>query len=267
MLVACAEAGILGAMPNLNIRTTEGFAEVLSWVRARTDKPFAINLTLGLNDPARTARDLQLCFDHGVQVIITSYGDPTDVVRQAKARGVTVFHDVVHLKHARKAEAAGVDAIIGVSQGAGGHAGKINPFVLVPYLRRELSVPIIGAGCISGGAEVAATLALGSELAYLGTRFIASTECGAVDRYKQMVVDSTHNDIVYTKQVSGVNANFLAQTIPDGTTPGRGPESVKRWRDIWSAGQGVSNIHEIKPISVIVEDIVREYHDAVARLT
>lgn len=267
MIVACAEAGILGSMPSLNARTVEQFEADLKWIRARTDRPFAINVTIGLTDPARLMRDVELCLEYEVPVMITSYGNPTEIVKVAHGKGVTVFHDVIHLKHALKAQAAGVDAIIGVSQGAGGHAGTVNPYVLVPYLREHLSVPVIAAGCISGGAQVAASLSLGAELAYMGTRFIASTECGAPPAYKEKVVDATHEEIVYTDQVSGIHANFIKSTLPDEANPGRGHEQAKRWRDIWSAGQGVSTITEIKPIGQIVEDVVREFHDAVARLT
>jgi nitronate monooxygenase len=267
MLLACAEAGILGAMPSLNARTHEQFVDDLTWLGARTDRPYAINLTIGLTDPDRLAADVQACFEHRVPVLITSYGNPTAIAREAHARGVTVFHDVINLAHAKKAEAAGVDAIIAVSHGAGGHAGTVNPYVLIPYLRSQLRAPIIAAGCISGGEQVAAALCLGAELAYLGTRFIASTECGADARYKQLVVDATHDDVVYTDKVSGIHANFLRSTIPDDTVPERSASAAKRWRDIWSAGQGVSLIHEVKPIGAIVDDIVREFHDAARRLT
>ncbi len=263
MLVACAEVGILGSMPSLNARSGEAFEETLRWVLERTDKPFAINVTIGLTPPERLERDVALCLEYEVPVMITSYGDPTSIVQAAHAKGVTVFHDVIHLKHAKKAQAAGVDAIIGVSQGAGGHAGRVNPYVLLPHLREHLSVPVIAAGCICGGDQVAAAFALGAQLAYLGTRFIASAECGAQDAYKQLVVDATHEDIVYTDKISGIHANFLRQTLPRGEDDA---STSKRWRDIWSAGQGVSLIHEVKPIEAIVEDIVREYHDAVARL-
>jgi nitronate monooxygenase len=267
MIVACAEAGILGSMPSLNQRTSEGFEADLKWIRSQTDKPFAINLTIGLTDPERLDQDVQLCFEYDVPVLITSYGDPTDIARRAHERGTIVFHDVIHKKHALKAQEAGVDAVIAVSQGAGGHAGTINPYVLIPYLKHELNVPIIAAGCISGGVQVAAALSLGAELAYMGTRFIASTECGAQDRYKDMVVSCTHDDVIYTDQVSGIHANFLKQTIPDATAPTRGPDAAKRWKDIWSAGQGVSLITEIKPIQDIVDDVVREFHDAIAGFT
>jgi nitronate monooxygenase len=266
MIVAAAEAGILGSMPSLNARTAEKFEADLKWIRERTDKPFAINVTIGLTEGSRLQRDVELCFEYEVPVMITSYGNPTLIASQARKRGVTVFHDVINLRHGKKAEAAGVDAIIGVSQGAGGHAGTINPYVLLPYLRKHLSVPIIAAGCISGGEQVAAAMALGAELAYMGTRFIASTECGAQDAYKAMVVASTHDDIVYTDKVSGIHASFFKQTVPDDHSPDMTPEGAKKWKDIWSAGQGVSLIDEIKPIGAIVEDVVREFHDARARL-
>ena len=142
----------------------------------------------------------------------------------------------------------------------------ITPFTLYPWLDSECDVPIIGAGAISTGQQIAATLALGAELVYMGTRFIASAECGAQDAYKQSVVESGPEDIVYTNQVSGIHANFIKHTIPDGTAPDRGPGAAKRWKDIWSAGQGVSLIDEVKPIEAIVDDIVREFHDAAARL-
>lgn len=266
MIVAAAEAGVLGSMPSLNARTVEKLEEDLRFIREKTDRPFAINVTIGLTDPERLAADVALCLRYEVPVMLTSYGNPTEIVAQTHEQGGTVFHDVINLRHAKKAEAAGVDGIIAVSQGAGGHAGRINPYVLIPHLRQNLSVPIIAAGCISGGEQVAAALSLGAELAYMGTRFIASGECGASERYKQTVVESTHDDVVYTDQVSGIHANFLRQTLPDSGAPDRTPEGAKRWKDIWSAGQGVSLIHDVKPVGTIVEDIVREYHDALARL-
>lgn len=263
MLLACAEAGIMGTMPSINARSSELFKADLEWLRSKTDKAFGINFTLGMVEPERLRADVGLCFEYEVPVLITSYGDPTALVKAAHEKKTTVFHDVINLRHAKKAESAGVDAIIGVSQGAGGHAGELNPYVMLPYLRENLDVPVIAAGCISGGEQLAAAMSLGAELAYMGTRFIASTECAASAEYKAMVVESTHRDVVYTDKVSGTHANFLKKSIPEemGTDP------AKRWKDIWSAGQGVSLISEVKPIADIVEDIVREYHDAVARLS
>jgi nitronate monooxygenase len=264
LIVAAAEAGILGAMPTLNARTLAALKEDLEWIRARTDKPFAMNVTIGLTDPERLAADVDLLIEYRVPVLITSYGNPTAIVARAHEAKMTVFHDVIGLKHAKKAESAGVDAIIAVAAGAGGHAGTISPYALIPWLKSELSVPIVAAGCISTGKQVAASLALGAELCYLGTRFIASEECRAQDAYKQRVVDATPDDIVYTDKVSGTNANFLKDTLPGENEDVAA--DAKRWRDIWSAGQGVAEIDAVKPCAEIVDDIVREYRDTVAAL-
>lgn len=266
MIVAAAEAGILGSMPSLNARTVEKLEEDLRWIRERTSKPFGINMTIGLTDPDRLKADFELCLKYEVPVLITSYGNPTEIAKVAHERGAIVFHDVVNLRHAKKAEAAGVDAIIGVAAGAGGHAGRISPYALVPYLRENLSVPIIAAGCISTGRQIVASLALGAELAYVGTRFIASAECGASDDYKAKVVESGPEDIVYTDQVSGIHANFIASTVPEGQTPDRSPSGAKRWKDIWSAGQGVAEVRAVKPIADIVGDLKAEYEAARAAL-
>lgn len=273
MIVAAAEAGILGSMPSINLRSHEAFREALAWIRQRTDKPFAINLTIKLTDPERLEQDFAACLEFGVPVIITSYGNPRELARRAHEKGVTVFHDVIHLEHALKAQAAGVDAIIGVAAGAGGHAGTTSPFVLYPHLRANLSVPVIAAGCIATGRQVAASLALGAELVYMGTRFIASTECGAEDRYKQMVVGGAPESIVYTDAVSGVHANFLRETVPGYAPVDRGAAQAevqqaggKRWKDIWSAGQGIALAKDVQPIAAIVDDIVREYGEVVRAL-
>jgi len=263
MIVACANAGILGTMPSLNARTPDALREDLAWIRARTDRPFGINMTIGLSATDRLEADVALCEEFRVPVWITSYGDPTRLVERAHRVGAVVFHDVINLRHGRKAVAAGVDALIGVAAGAGGHAGTMSPFALVPYLREALDVPIIAAGAISTGRQVAAAFALGAELAYMGTRFIASTECAASDAYKAMVVSSGPEDIVYTDRVSGVHANFLAATVPSDFSADRSPEGAKRWRDIWSAGHGVAQIEQVEPISAIVERIAVEYHDTV----
>ena len=262
MLLASANAGILGAMPSLNARTPEQMRADLEWLRAKTDRPFAINMTIGLTDPDRLQTDVALCEEFEVPVWITSYGDPTEFVKRAKSVDATVFHDVINLKHALKAQTAGVDAIIGVAAGAGGHAGRISPYALYPYLKSQLDVPIIAAGCISTGKQIAASLVLGAELVYMGTRFIASEECGAADAYKQKVVESGPEDIVYTNKVSGVHANFIADTLPDAEPT----QDTKRWKDIWSAGHGVAEISDILPIERIVDNLIREYHDAMKAL-
>ena len=273
MIVAAAEAGILGTMPSLNLRTREEFRDALAWIRAKTDKPFGINLTIKLTDPERLVFDLETCLEFKVPVIITSYGNPTELARRAHDAGAIVFHDVIHLKHALKAQESGADAIIGVAAGAGGHAGTTSPFVLYPYLKQNLKVPVIAAGCIATGHQVASALSLGAELAYMGTRFIASTECGADQAYKERVINGSPEDIHYTDGVSGVHANFIKDTVPGFEKADRADtqKSVqegggKKWKDIWSAGQGIALAKDIKPIGEIVEDIVREYADARASL-
>lgn len=273
MIVAAAEAGILGTMPSLNLRTREEFRAALEWIRQKTDKPFGINLTIKLTDPERLAYDLETCIELEVPVLITSYGNPSEIARRAHDKGMTVFHDVIHLKHALKAQESGADAIIGVTAGAGGHAGNTSPFVLVPYLRENLRVPIIAAGCIATGKQMAASLALGAELVYMGTRFIASTECGAGDDYKARVINGSPEDIVYTDAVSGVHANFIRDTVP-GLAPANKQEAqqavqsegAKKWKEIWSAGQGIALAKAVKPIGEIVEDVIREYADSVKSL-
>jgi nitronate monooxygenase len=272
MLVAAAEAGILASMPSLNCRTTQELRDTLSWVRERTSGPFGINLTIKLTDPARLEADVQACLDLQVPVLITSYGDPTDIARRAHARGMIVLHDVIRLDHALKAQAAGVDAVIAVAAGAGGHAGTISPYVLVPWLKQHLHIPVIAAGCIATGQQMAASFALGAEAVYMGTRFIASSECGAELRYKQMVVGGSPDDLVYTNAVSGVHANFLKATLPKETSDAASAQAAiqqhgaKRWKDIWSAGQGIALAKDIKPIAEIVAGLVAEYQLAVSAL-
>jgi nitronate monooxygenase len=264
MIVAAAEAGILGCMPSLNARTAERLKEDLTWIRQKTDRAFGINITIGLTAPERVAQDMALCIEFDVPVILTSYGNPTALVKQAHDHKRLVFHDVIGLAHGKKAVTAGVDGIIAVSAGAGGHAGRISPYVLIPWLKEELKVPILAAGCISDGRHVIASLSLGAELCYIGTRFIASTECGAIPAYKESVVKATPDDIIYTDVVSGIHANFLKQTVPENFTADRSPEGAKRWKDIWSAGQGVAQIHAVKSMGEIVEDLAREAHDTLA---
>lgn len=267
MIVAAAEAGILGCMPSLNARTAEALREDLTWIRARTDRAFGINLTIGLTLPERIEADMDLCLEFEVPVLLTSYGNPTALVKRAHEHGRLVFHDVIGLAHGKKAVAAGVDGIIAVAAGAGGHAGRISPYVLIPWLKEALKVPILAAGCVSDGRQVLASLGLGADLCYIGTRFIASTECGATQTYKDKVVSSGPEDIVYTDAVSGIHANFIKDTIPTEFSADRTPEGAKRWKDIWSAGQGVGLIHEVKPMGAIVEDLAREAHDAYGALS
>ena len=266
MIIASAESGILGSMPSLNGRTHEDFRAMLDEVTNATSAPFAINLTIGLTDEERRKADLHACIDYGVKVLITSYGDPTEIVSEAHRHGMIVMHDVISLRHAFKAQSAGVDAIIGVSAGAGGHGGTLSPFAFIPWLKSSLDLPIVAAGCIGDGRQVLSALSLGAELCYMGTRFIASTECGASTAYKDLVSQATPDDIEYTDSVSGVHANFLRATLPEeGPRTRESPR--KRWRDIWSAGQGVAQVSETLPIAEIVTSVMDGYHLALQEIS
>lgn len=266
MILAAAEAGVMAAMPSLNCRTPEDFANALATIRRKTDKPFGINIPLKLAAPERIQHDIDKCIEYKVPVIITSLGSPAEVVKRAHEKGLKVFHDVINLRHGQAAKRAGVDAVIAVAAGAGGHAGAISQNVLVPWLKRELQLPIVAAGCISGGAQIAAAMALGAEMVYMGTRFIASTECAAEEAYKNLVIASSPEDIVYTEKVSGIPGNYIKQTVPGFAPEGAIKEGAKKWKDIWSAGQGVGLIDQIMPIGHIVEQIVREYYDVYASM-
>ena len=267
MILACAEAGILGTMPSLNCRTAEEFTATLEEIGRKTDKPYGINIPLKLSSPERIEHDLEACFEHRVPVMITSLGSPKEVVQRAHPHGIKVFADIIGLKHAQAAAKAGVDAIIAVAAGAGGHGGTISPYALFPWIAEETQKPVIASGCISDGRHVAASLALGAELAYMGTRFIASHECAAPPEYKQAVIDASPEDIVYTAEVSGINGNYIKHTVPSFQEEKDWQPDAKKWKDIWGAGQGVGQVKHNKPIGEIVEDIVREYTDAVRRLS
>jgi nitronate monooxygenase len=261
MVVAVGEAGGLGAMPALNWRTTDAFREAVRAIKSRTNAPFGVNLIMLNND--RLMADLEVCLEERVPLIITSLGNPTELIKAAHARGIKVFCDVINLRHAQKAEAAGADAVIAVSAGAGGHAGAISPFVLVPYLRQHLSIPVIAAGGISNGAGVAGALALGAGAAYLGTRFIASTESPAEEGFKAMILGAQPEDIVYTPEVTGHPANFLKDSLESfRAIKAKSETEAKRWRDCWSAGQGVGLIGAIKPCGEIVAELMAEYEAA-----
>lgn len=260
MMVAVGEAGAIGAFPSLNFRTTEALREALAEIRARTGAPFGVNLII---KGPRVPEDLQACLEAKVPLIITSLGDPTPICHAVHEAGGRVFCDVINLRHARKAEAAGADAVISVGAGAGGHAGKISPTVLVPWLAAELKIPVVAAGGIATGAQVAAALALGAQMAYVGTRFIASTESPADPEHKEMILRAGPEDVELTAEVTGTPGSFLSESLAGFRGGGGGG---KAWKNVYSAGQTVGLIHEVKPCAEIVRDLVAGYVAARAAL-
>jgi len=288
LVLAQCKAGIVGSFPALNARPPELLDEWLTRIttelaayrqahpRAKP-APFAVNqIVHSSND--RLRHDMDLCVKHRVPIIITSLRAPDAVVEAAHGYGGLVFHDVTTIKHAQRALAAGVDGLILVCAGAGGHAGRLSPFALVPEVRAFYDGTIILSGSIAGGGAILAAQAIGADLAYIGTRFIASAEANASEAYKQMIVDSRGEDIVYSSLFTGVHGNYLRGSIvASGLDPDALPEADKNamnfgsgrskaWRDIWGAGQGVGQIDEVLPAAVIVERLEREYLAARGRL-
>ena len=297
LVIAQCKAGIIGAFPALNARPASQLddwlaqitEELAAYARAHPGvrvAPFAVNQIVHASND-RLDHDMALCVKHRVPLVITSLRPPADVVSAVHAYGGLVFHDVINLRHAEKAAQQGVDGIIAVCAGAGGHAGLLSPFALVKQIREVYGGAIILSGAMSSGADVLAAQALGADLAYLGTRFIAATEANAADDYKQMLVDARAEDIVYTSLFTGIAGNYLRGSVvkagldPDalphadkdtmnfGTTAhaARGAAAEqKAWKDIWGAGQSVSGIHSVEPVQVIVERLRAEYDAARARL-
>jgi nitronate monooxygenase len=289
LIMAQCKAGIVGSFPALNARPAEQLddwlsemtEELASFAKANPNlkvAPYAVNQIVHASNN-RLEQDMAMCVKHKVPIIITSLRPPSEVVQAVHAYGGVVFHDVINLRHAEKAAAQGVDGIIAVCAGAGGHAGTLSPFALVKQIREIYAGTIILSGAMSTGADVLAARALGADIAYLGTRFIASSEGHAPDDYKQMLVQSAAEDIVYTNLFSGVPGNYLKASI---TKAGLDPENLpvadktkmnfgssagaKAWRDIWGAGQSVSGIHQVDTVAQIVERLEAEYRAALAQV-
>lgn len=291
LVIAQCQAGIIGAFPALNARPQQALDDWIRRIRAELGAyaedhpeepvaPFAVNqIVHGSN--TRLAHDLDVCVKHEVPVIITSLRPPADVVAAVHAYGGLVFHDVISIRHTMKAIEQGVDGIVAVTAGAGGHAGNLNPFALVKEIRREFGGVVILSGALTSGADILAAQAVGADLAYMGTRFIATAEANAVDAYKQMVVDSSAADIVYTPYFTGVHGSYLRGSIeragldPDALDAAdrdtmdfgqRSEDGAKAWKDIWGAGQGVGTIDDVLPARDVVLRLEAEYAAARARL-
>jgi nitronate monooxygenase len=279
LVVACCRAGVLGTFPALNQRTTDGFVAWLDQIESRLAEapgaaPYGVNLIVHRSNP-RLGADLEAVVRHRVPLVITSLGAVRDVVDAVHGYGGLVFHDVISRRHAEKAAEAGADGIIAVCAGAGGHAGTLSPFALVPEIRGFFAGTILLAGALSTGAHVLAARALGADLAYLGTRFLATAEALIPAAQKRMILDSAAADIVYTPNVSGVPASFLRASLaaagldPDAPPSGHRLDlgnEVKAWKTVWSAGQGVGTIGDLPPAAALCDRLAAEYHAARAAL-
>ena len=287
LVTATCQAGVAGTFPALNARTSEQLAGWLTEIDAALAAaraadpaapvaPYGINLILHPSNP-RLAPDLALVGRRRVPFVIASLGHPGAVVEAVHAYGGLVFSDVIHADHARKAIAAGVDGIVAVASGAGGHAGAQSAFSLVREIREFWDGALILGGAIADGYAVRAAEVLGADFAYLGTRFIATRESSAPEAYKQMLVDATAKDIVYTDAVSGVNANFLwpslekagyrREELAQGVGQGQLKplvEEARAWRELWSAGHGVATIHDVPAVRALCDRLATEYRAACA---
>jgi nitronate monooxygenase len=278
LVVEACKAGVVGAFPTLNQRTAEGFEAWLIEIRRRlpdeSSAPFAPMFGIHRTNP-RQAPDLALAIKYQAPIVITTFGITREIVDAIHAYGGFVFHDATTVRHAIKALKAGVDGIIAVTQGAGGHAGTYNPFAFLAELR-----PIVGnktlilAGAMSNGQAIAGAIAAGADMASLGTRFVATKESMAPNGQKEMIISSSIEDIVFTDEISGISASFLKQTIMKFRRPQGGAVqfnvaeeiSPKVWKDYWSAGQGVGAVTEILSVRALCEQLMAEYQSGVARL-
>jgi nitronate monooxygenase len=279
---AC-KAGIIGALPRANARDFETFSGWLKEIRTALDVhamgfpdarigPLAVNLATSLPED-ELRRHLEVCGRHGVQIIISAVGNPTELVRHVHDWGGKVFHDITSLRFAEKAMQAGVDGMTCIGAGGGGHSGGIGHLVLIPKIRAMFDGTIVLAGSVSTGAVIRAAEILGADLAYMGTRFIATQESDAHADYKTMLVESSSSDLMFTGKVAGVPANWLTKSMqrvgldPDNlpTPLGRGmrhdhlPPEVKPWKNLWSAGQGIDLIDDIPPVGELVNRLRKEY--------
>ena len=277
LVVETCRSGLVGTFPALNLRGTDALVDTLAEIRQRLaphpgSAPFGVNLIVHKSN-LRMQDDLAAIVANRVPLVITSLGAVHEVVEAVQSYGGLVFHDVVSRRHAQKAADAGVDGIIAVCAGAGGHAGMLSPFALVPEIRQVFDGTIVLGGALSTGAHVAAARMLGADMAYLGTRFIATKEATAEQKHKQMILAGQAADIVYTPNISGVNANFLRPSIvAAGLDPDRLPPKgeldmraeVKAWKTVWSAGQGIGTIHDTPGAAELCERLIAEYCDALA---
>ena len=291
LVIAQCKAGIVGSFPALNARPAEKLADWIVQIKTElaefertTGKkaaPFAVNqICHSSND--RLEHDMGVCVEHEVPIIITSLRAPKYVVEGAHSYGGVVFHDIINIRHAKKAVDEGVDGLIPVCAGAGGHAGVLSPFALVAELRKFWDGPIALSGSIANGRSILGAQAIGADLAYMGTRFVATKEANAPEAYKQALIDAAGGgDVIYTNLFTGVHGNYLRSSIEAaGLDPDDLPQSdkskmnfgsggntkAKAWRDIWGSGQGVGQIHDAPTVEELVSRLEAEYREAKAAL-
>ncbi len=287
LVISQCKAGIVGSFPALNARPQAVLDEWIIRIKEELDQhnqenpdqpaaPFAVNqICHASND--RLMQDMESCVRHEVPIIITSLRPPLEIVKAAHSYGGVVFHDVINVKHARKAAEQGVDGLILVCAGAGGHAGTHSPFALVREVKEWFDGTILLSGSISDGHSVASALALGADLAYIGTRFVATKEANADQRYKDMLIASSAADIVYSSLFTGVHGNYLKPSIADaGLDPDNLPSAdkskmnfgsggntkSKAWKDIWGSGQGIGSIKDNPTVKDLVNEITKQYDEA-----
>jgi nitronate monooxygenase len=283
LVLACCRNGIVGSFPALNQRDSGAFKAWLEEIEAglqAESAPYAVNLIVHGSNP-RLQADLALCIEQRVPIVITSLGAAREVVDAVHGYGGLVFHDVTTRRHAEKAAQAGVDGLIAVAAGAGGHAGTWSPFALIAEIRQFFDKTLLLSGCLNHGHEILAAQLLGADLAYLGTRFIATQESDATPAYKQMILDARAADIIHTPAVSGVPASFMRQSlelagydlkqlqnkgeINYGEKLKPISDEAKAWKTVWSAGQGVGTISDLPSVDALVARLDREYRDAQQR--
>lgn len=295
MVVAASEAGAIGAFPALNYRPIEEYQKALMAIKQRTQKPICVNVIVNKSNQ-RQGQDLAIALDTGVEMFITSLGNPKTVIEEAHKNGAKVFCDVTNLQHALKVQDMGADGVIAVGFGAGGHAGPLSPLVLIPWLKEQLSIPIVAAGGIANGATMAAALALGAQAVSVGTRFIASREAQVDNAYKQAILKASPEDIVLTQRISGTPASVInneyiqkiGTELPYALKILKDHPATKKyivplihwlgmrdleksaqkpnWKAVWSAGQTVGLISEILSCEEIIQKLVKEYCETVQRL-
>lgn len=288
MVIEQCKSGLIGSFPALNARPASLLDDWLARITSTLDDersrhpeqkiaPFAVNQIIHTSND-RLDHDMQACEKYKVPVIITSLRAPSDVASTVHRWGGLVFHDVTTIRHAEKALEAGVDGLILVAAGAGGHAGTLSPFALVSEVRKFYDGPIILSGSITSGDAILAAQAMGADFAYIGTRFIASQEANADPRYKQMIVDAAAKDILYTPFFTGIPGNYLTPSITasgldpanlqeqDKSSTNFGSTRVKAWKDVWGAGQGVGTIDSVDPVATIARRMQQEYQTARQRL-